>query len=239
MTNFVSVSTGAARFQDISLNPQKLAGQCAKLKCCLNYEVDAYVECLKRLPSKEITLETADATYFYFKADILKGTITYSTDKNLLANEVTITARRAFEIINMNKRGEKPVKLVEDKYSVEPARSKDLLEQESLTRFDKNKNGKNRKKKNKPSPAANGGASQAKQDNPQKSRAQAENNPPKEKSRPQRQPSQQPVAMAENETAHPRNNRNSRRNGGNRRPKNNAGNKRSGGEAKSVPDVQA
>ena len=73
MTNFVSVSTSAARYQDISLNPQKLAGQCAKLKCCLNYEVDAYVEAQKRLPSKEITLETVDGTFYFFKADILKG----------------------------------------------------------------------------------------------------------------------------------------------------------------------
>lgn len=146
MTNFVSVSTSAARYQDISLNPQKLAGQCAKLKCCLNYEVDAYVECQKRLPSKEITLETQDATYYYFKADILKGTITYSTDKSFLANEATITARRAFEIINMNKHGEKPEKL-QDNGSHETGRSKDLLEQESLTRFDKSKNAKNRKKK--------------------------------------------------------------------------------------------
>lgn len=146
MTNFVSVSTSAARYQDISLNPQKLAGQCAKLKCCLNYEVDAYVECQKRLPSKEITLETQDATYYYFKADILKGTITYSTDKSFLANEATITARRAFEIINMNKHGEKPEKL-QDNGTHETGRSKDLLEQESLTRFDKSKNAKNRKKK--------------------------------------------------------------------------------------------
>jgi len=146
MTNFVSVSTSAARYQDISLNPQKLAGQCAKLKCCLNYEVDAYVECQKRLPSKEITLETQDATYYYFKADILKGTITYSTDKSFLTNEATITARKAFEIINMNKHGEKPEKL-QDNGSHETGRSKDLLEQESLTRFDKSKNAKNRKKK--------------------------------------------------------------------------------------------
>lgn len=146
MTSFVSVSTSAARYQDISLNPQKLAGQCAKLKCCLNYEIDAYVECQKRLPSKEITLETQDATYFYFKADILKGVITYSTDKNFLANEATITARRAFEIINMNKRGEKPEKLQDDGHT-ETKQSKDLLEQESLTRFDKNKASKNRKKK--------------------------------------------------------------------------------------------
>ncbi len=150
MTNFVSVSTSAARFQDISLNPQKLAGQCAKLKCCLNYEVDAYVECQKRLPSKEITLETLDNMYYYFKADILKGTITYSTDKSFLANETTITAKRAFEIINMNRRGEKPEKLqgAEHLHS-EPSRPVDLVEQESLTRFDKRKNGNNRRKKKK------------------------------------------------------------------------------------------
>lgn len=146
MTNFVSVSTSAARYQDISLNPQKLAGQCAKLKCCLNYEVDAYVECQKRLPSKELTLETVNGTYYYFKADILRGTITYSTDKSFLANEATITAKRAFEIINMNRRGEKPEKL-EDIFRQDNDRPKDLLEQESLTRFDKSKNSKNKKKK--------------------------------------------------------------------------------------------
>ena len=146
MKNFVSVSTSAARYQDISLNPQKLAGQCAKLKCCLNYEVDAYVECLKRLPSKEITLETADNTYYFFKADILGGTITYSTDKSFLANEATITARRAFEIINMNKRGEKPEKLIGDNVVEEKPSSRDLVEQESLTRFDKSKNKKKKGK---------------------------------------------------------------------------------------------
>ena len=152
MTNFVSVSTSAARYQDISLNPQKLAGQCAKLKCCLNYEVDAYVECLKRLPSKEITLETADATYYYFKADILAGTVTYSTDKNFLANEVTLTARQAFEIINMNKQGEKPVKLTAEDIT-RHTKPRDLLEQESVTRFDKNK--KKKKKKSGNTPAQN------------------------------------------------------------------------------------
>ena len=88
MKNFVSVSTGAARYQDISLNPQKLAGQCAKLKCCMNYEVDTYVEAGKRLPSKEITLQTQDAEYYFFKADILAGLVTYSTDKHLAANLV-------------------------------------------------------------------------------------------------------------------------------------------------------
>ncbi|MBW9198738.1 hypothetical protein EVD32_02245 [Bacteroidales bacterium SW299] len=148
MTNFVSVSTSAARYQDISLNPQKLAGQCAKLKCCLNYEVDAYVECQKRLPSKEITLETKDSTYYYFKADILKNQVTYSTDKGILANEVTISARRAFEVISMNKKGEKPDTLGENATVSDVPRSKDLLEQESLTRFDKNKKKKKKQKNN-------------------------------------------------------------------------------------------
>ena len=149
MTNFISVSTSAARYQDISLNPQKLAGQCAKLKCCLNYEVDVYVESQKRLPSKEVTLETTEGTYYFFKADILKGLITYSTDKNFMANAVTITARNAFEIINMNKRGEKPENLI-DVNSNASQKTFDLVEQESLTRFDKRKgNNTNRKKKKK------------------------------------------------------------------------------------------
>lgn len=149
MTSFNSVSTSAARFQDISLNPQKLAGQCAKLKCCLNYEVDVYVESQKRLPSKEITLETADGTFYFFKADILKGLITYSTDKSFLANGVTISARRAFEVINMNKHGEKPEKLDESGHSNGPERPIDLVEQESLTRFDKRKGSSNNRKKKK------------------------------------------------------------------------------------------
>ncbi len=147
ITSFSSVSTTAARFQDISLNPQKLAGQCAKLKCCMNYEVDAYVEAQKRFPSREIQLETFDSTFFFFKADILKGQITYSTDKNFLANAVTISTKRAFDIINMNRRGEKPESLIEQTKQ-EPSKSMDLLEQESLTRFDKRKNSKNKKRRN-------------------------------------------------------------------------------------------
>ena len=141
MTSFVSVSTGAARFQDISLNPQKLAGQCAKLKCCLNYEVDCYVEAQKRLPSKEVTLHTKDAEWFWFKADILAGQVTYSSDKSIPANLTTISARRAFEIIGMNKRGNAPEKLIESENDVK-APSADLLEQESVTRFDRNRKGK-------------------------------------------------------------------------------------------------
>lgn len=143
MTNFVSVSTSAARFQDISLNPQKLAGQCAKLKCCMNYEVDQYMESLKKLPSKEITLHTQDSEYFFFKADILSHRITYSTDKRLLVGEKTITARRAFEVIQMNRNGYKPESLIENEQEMAPV-SMDLLDQENINRFD-NKNSKKKK----------------------------------------------------------------------------------------------
>lgn len=140
MTSFISVSTSAARYQDISLNPQKLAGQCAKLKCCLNYEVDCYVEAQKRLPSKEIELETKDGTYYFFKADILNNQITYSTDKFIPANLITITGKRAFEVIGLNRKGMRPEKLNEEEEAKQaPKKAVDLLEQESLTRFDRNR----------------------------------------------------------------------------------------------------
>ena len=145
-TNFVSVSTSAARFQDVSLNPQKLAGQCAKLKCCLNYEVDAYVEASKRLPQRDIELETKDGTYYFFKCDIMRGEVTYSTDKHIPANLVTITGRRAFAVIEMNKRGERPDSL-NNESSQEPKLPVDLLEQENINRFDSvQRTGKKRRK---------------------------------------------------------------------------------------------
>lgn len=149
MTNFVSVATSAARYQDISLNPQKLAGQCAKLKCCLNFEVDTYVESVKRMPAKDIRLETADSTYYHFKADIFKHEITYSTDKSVAANLVTIDAARAFEVIAMNKAGEKPLQLERDG-EAQPKGQKynDILDQDNLNRFDNKKRKKKSKSKN-------------------------------------------------------------------------------------------
>lgn len=166
MTNFVSVATSAARYQDISLNPQKLAGQCAKLKCCLNFEVDTYVESSKFLPERNVRLETADATYYHFKTDIFKKEITYSTDKQMAANLVTIDAGRAFEVIEMNKRGEKPLKLEREDSdkSKEKARPIDLASQDDLTRFDKSK-----KKKKKKKPQAQG-AQQQQQQQPEEGR---------------------------------------------------------------------
>lgn len=148
MKNFNSVSTAAARFQDITPNPQKLAGQCAKLKCCLNYEVDTYMEASRRIPERNVQLETADGTFYFFKADTLAGLVTYSSDRRLGANLVTITANRAHEIIELNAVGEKPLSLLEEGEEGDK-RSVDLAEQDELTRFDKSRRSKNKRRQSK------------------------------------------------------------------------------------------
>ena len=157
MKNFVSVSTNAARIQDISLNPQKLAGMCAKLKCCLNYEADDYVEARRKLPSKEIVLQTKDSDYYLVKSDILTGLVTYSTDKNTMSNVETISFDRAHEIINMNKRGEKPLSLTNDGKPKRDNRPADLLAEADISRFDKSKKKKkNNSSRNRNNKQANG-----------------------------------------------------------------------------------
>ena len=220
MTSFVSVSTSAARYQDISLNPQKLAGQCAKLKCCLNYEVDCYVEAQKRLPSKEIELETKDGVFYFFKADILSNQITYSTDKSIPANLVTISGRRAFEVIGLNKRGIKPESLLEETHRTEPKKPVDLLEQESLTRFDRNRNNKdgnngNRNKKKRKGNNDNRPQAQAESGNrpQQPQRGENENRP---------QPSENGNRGERGDRENrPRNNNNNNRNRGQNQGRNN------------------
>ena len=147
-TNFVSVSTSAARFQDISLNPQKLAGMCAKLKCCLNYEVDDYVEAGRKMPARDIVLQTIDSDWYLFKTDILAGLVTYSTDKSIAANLITISAERARAVIEMNRRGEKPEVLDEGDAVSTQNRPADLLADADISRFDKAK--KKKKAKNRP-----------------------------------------------------------------------------------------
>lgn len=193
MKNFVSVGTSAARFQDISLNPQKLAGMCAKLKCCLNYEVDDYVEASRKLPSKDIVLITQDAEYHLFKTDILAGLVTYSTDKNLAANLETITAERAKQIIEMNRKGEKPLSLVEGEQKQNDKRSLDLATQENINRFDKSK-----KKKKKTAKKSADNSALRQQDNtgqqpnnnqrPQNDNRRGQGNVPKPQSEGPRQP---------------------------------------------------
>ncbi|MCI5817932.1 MAG: regulatory iron-sulfur-containing complex subunit RicT [Prevotella sp.] len=166
MKNFISVGTSAARYQEVSLNPQKLTGMCAKLKCCLNYEVDNYMEAGRKLPSREIVLETQDSEYFFFKADILSGMVTYSTDKKIPANLETISAARAKEIIELNKRGERPLSLLEDGKVKPSDKPIDLLENESLTRFDKSK--KKKKSKNRVPKQANSRSEKDNRNNEQK-----------------------------------------------------------------------
>ena len=151
MKNFVSVSTAAARFQDLGLNPQKLAGQCAKLKCCMNYEADQYVEASRKLPSREVVLECLDADYYFFKADILSGMVTYSTGRRVAANLVTIPAERAFEVIAMNREGKKPADL-DNRAHPEREKPIDLATQEELTRFDSARKKKKKKPNQQPRP---------------------------------------------------------------------------------------
>ena len=205
MKNFSSVSTAAARFQDISLNPQKLAGMCAKLKCCLNYEVDDYVEHGRKLPSREVVLQTQDADYYYFKADILAGLVTYSTDKRSAVNLETITGERAKEIIEMNRRGEKPADLQPDDKPRQQEGPVDLLAGDSITRFDKAKKKKKKKKQQPegerkaegekkteqpavpaapPAPAAPTAKGEKKPERTDGERKQRQNNGPKKKQRP-------------------------------------------------------
>ncbi len=170
MTNFVSVATSAARFQDISLNPQKLAGQCAKLKCCINFEVDGYVEATKKLPPRDVPLETKDNTYYHFKTDIFKKEITYSTDKQIPANLVTIKAARVFEVLALNKNGVKPDKLqpVGEEQAAERKAFGDIIGQDSISRFDK-------KKKKKGRNGNNGGGPQRQDRQKQGGKPKAEN----------------------------------------------------------------
>jgi cell fate regulator YaaT (PSP1 superfamily) len=148
MSTFVSVATSAARYQEVSLNPQKLAGQCAKLKCCINFEVDTYVEASKSLPKRDIVLETKDKSYYHFKTDILKREITYSTEKGVPTDLVTVTPERVLEVATLNSQGVKPEHLQGSDIEVNIERSAygDLVGQDSISRFDNAK--KKKKKKN-------------------------------------------------------------------------------------------
>ncbi|MFA6779514.1 MAG: regulatory iron-sulfur-containing complex subunit RicT [Paludibacteraceae bacterium] len=152
MSSFVSVATSAARYQELSLNPQKLAGQCAKLKCCMNFEVDAYVEAQKGIPSKEIQLETMDGTFYHFKTDVFGGIMQYSSSPTVAANIVSVPVSRVKEIIALNKQGIKVDSLLEASEEEEKATDyENVVGQDSLTRFDKRKKN-NKRPMRKPNP---------------------------------------------------------------------------------------
>jgi len=137
ITNFISVTTTHARYQDLSLNPQKLAGQCGKLKCCLNYELDCYIDAQREFPSKEIPLELAGGTAYFTKMEVHAGIYWYSTDQRMAVNLTAVPVARVREIIQLNRKGIKPEKLVvsADIHALE--RGNDLLLQNSgLERFE-------------------------------------------------------------------------------------------------------
>lgn len=149
IARFASVSTQAARYQDLSLNPQKLAGQCGKLKCCLNFEVDCYIDAQKDFPRTSIPLMFGGGiTARHQKTDIFKRTMWYSFEKDSNTTFVALSVDKVKEIIALNKQGNEPEKLESDRIYIEEEDEPDyenIVGQESLTRFD-NKH-KNKKKK--------------------------------------------------------------------------------------------
>ena len=150
ITNFTSITTSHARYQDLSLNPQKLAGQCGKLKCCLSYEFDSYVDRQKQFPPKEKALEIAGGRAYFIKMEIYKGIYWYSFDSHSLVNITPVPVERVAEIQKLNARGIKPERLTETDFK--PAGESDFeneVGKESITRFDRNreKPGKRRNKR--------------------------------------------------------------------------------------------
>lgn len=140
ITNFISVSTSAARYQDISLNPQKLAGQCGKLKCCLNYEVDAYIDEQKDFPSSNVWLNTGEGMLYHQKTDIFGRNMSYSFDKEGRGVLIKLPVARVKEIIALNKKGIIPAKALEiDKNEAVNIKYTDGVGEESLNRFDEKK----------------------------------------------------------------------------------------------------
>ena len=151
ITNFVSVTTNSARYQEISLNPQKLAGQCGKLKCCLNYELDCYVDAQKDFPSREVVLETKTGQAYHSKTDIFRGIMWYTFDPVNLVNFTPVPVERVREIIELNKKGIKVDVLMDiSNVSTEgPLDFENVVGQESLTRFDDQKAKRKKKRNNK------------------------------------------------------------------------------------------
>lgn len=150
ITNFCSVTTSHAKFQELSLNPQKLAGQCSKLKCCLNFEFDCYMDAQKSFPARDIPLELSDGTAYFLKMEVHKNVYWYTTDPHSSANLISVPVERVREIQALNRKGLKPDKLLVKGESFElTSVSQDLLQSNSLTRFDSTE-GKNQHNKHNP-----------------------------------------------------------------------------------------
>jgi hypothetical protein len=156
LTDFRSVSTAAARYQQLSINQQKLAGQCGKLKCCLNYELDQYVEALKAFPRTDIKLVTEKGKAFHVKTDVFKKQMWYLYENNSEgagSGFIPLKPERVKEIIKLNKEGKKPADLKEfiEEVVVKEPDYTNVVGQDSLNRFEHVfKRKKKKSKKNKP-----------------------------------------------------------------------------------------
>jgi hypothetical protein len=151
LTDLRKVNTTAARYQQLSLNPQKLAGQCGKLKCCLNYELDTYVDALKEFPKQDTVLKTEKGEAVFVKMDIFKGLLWYTYKENR-TKWYKLTLEQVQEIISANKNRQVVASLEEYESEIieaPKAEYEDVVGQDSLTRFDAPKNRKKRKNKNK------------------------------------------------------------------------------------------
>ncbi|MBP5483671.1 MAG: hypothetical protein J6X99_05370 [Bacteroidales bacterium] len=147
ITDFKSITTGAARIQDLSLNPQKLAGQCGKLKCCLNYEVAAYLDAQSRIPKVTEPLEFEDGQAWLVKTDILAEKLYFSYEKGSLAQVFPLTADEVREVQAMNRRGERPETLRQEDISAPEFIS--AVGDDAINRFDPEKKKRRKKNKNK------------------------------------------------------------------------------------------
>jgi cell fate regulator YaaT (PSP1 superfamily) len=189
LTDFRSVSTSAARYQQLSLNTQKLAGQCGKLKCCLNYELDSYLDALKHLPKANTKLRTKKGLALHIKTDIFKGIMWYVYEDNTAGGPIPLTAERVNEIIALNEAKKFPEDLkafAEIEVPKEESYT-NVVGQDSLTRFD-NKTKRKRKKRRKPQGQGNRPqGAQSKRGNSRKSGSQPKGeNKPKADSRAQK-----------------------------------------------------
>lgn len=212
LTDFRTVTTSAARYQQLSLNPLKLAGQCGKLKCCLNYELDSYQDALKEFPeidNKKLATEKGFA--FHQKTDIFRRIIwwSYTSEPDVF---IPLSISRTKEILQMNANGQKPADLLEPKQYKEIAIAKqpdfeNVVGQDSLTRFDKNKKGANKgkqqhhkKQHQKPSGEKNVNASQQKANHPPQGKSQ---NPKPQHTHQLKQPPQKGVQHGQHATHKP------------------------------------
>ncbi len=221
IANFSSVTTNAARTQEISLNPLKLAGQCSKLKCCLTYEYDTYVDARKSFPRLRDPLQASDGEYYLVKSDILAGTMLFSSSKDAIVNAVTLTTDRVKEIMALNKAGKKVDKLQREedivKVEEEPTYRS---EEDSITRFDskrRSKSGNRNRNRNKGENKGENKSSEQRSEGEQKSQQKPQ--------RPQQPKPQQPKPQSQGEGGG-----NAQRQGGGGRNRNRGGQNRNRGD---------